>query len=83
MASPRCKTCPRAAVCLSVGYDEMLEQRLTALGHDQPLGRSWLSWEEAREGIPYWCPVQREKEKKNKEEAIQRIREAAKMRFVE
>ena len=80
MAKPACKVCPRAAICLSIGYDEMLEQRLTALGHDQPLGRSWLNWEEAREGVPWNCPVQREKEKKRREEAIQRIRDAAGLR---
>lgn len=82
MAKPACKVCPRAAICLSIGYDEMVEQRLTALGHDQPLGRSWLNWQEAKEGIPSSCPIQIERKKKEREEAIQRIKDAHNMRPV-
>lgn len=81
MGTVTCKSCTRSAICLAVGYDEMLEQRLQRI-ESQPLGRGWLQWEEARKGIPWNCPEHVAQRKENRREASQRIGEAANVRRV-
>lgn len=74
-----CKRCPRAAVCLAIGYDAMLEQRVRLLNKETYLGPGWKEWQEAKEGIPSGCPAQRERAERQLREQRERIREALKL----
>ena len=73
-----CRRCPCAAVCLVVGYEEMLERRVTLVNKGRWLGPGWNEWQEAKEGIPSGCPAQRERSERRLREQRARIREALK-----
>lgn len=74
-----CRRCPRAAVCLAIGYDDMLEQRVMVVNKGRWLGPGWKEWQKAKEGIPTGCPAQRERAERQLREQRERIREALKL----
>jgi len=71
VATNVCKTCPYSSVCLSIGYDELLEMRLVFLG--RMIIRNWNDWQRAREGIPRSCPAEEKKRKRRWEGARKRV----------